>query len=104
MHPAYGAYAEDGKTLLVGGLLPESEFCARYEQESGLSIDPGTLHYYKIYRGWLQGVIALGTAWRVAHNGKTHQDVQAAWIVGIGPKLLAELRDVLAQAYRQGRI
>ena len=98
VNPAYGTYAEDGKTLLVGGLLPESEFLARYAQESGLSIDPVTLHYYKIYCGWLQGVIAIGTAWRIAHNSKTHQDVQAAWIVGIGPKLLAQLRDLLAQA------
>ena len=98
MNAAYGTVDQDGKTLLVGGLLPESEFLARYAQESGHSIDPVTLHYYKIYCGWLQGVIAIGTAWRIAHNGKTHQDVQAAWIVGIGPKLLAELRDLMAQA------
>ncbi len=98
VNPAYGVYAEDGKTLLVGGLLPEPEFLARYEQESGLTIDATTLHYYKVYCGWLQGVIAIGTAWRIAHNGKTHQDVLAAWIVGIGPKLLAELRDLMTQA------
>lgn len=98
VNPAYGIYAEDGKTLLVGGLVPESEFLARYEQESGVRIDAATLHYYKIYCGWLQGVIALGTAWRIAHNGKTHQDVLMAWILGIGPKLLAELRSLLAQA------
>ncbi len=46
----------------------------------------------------MQGVIALATGWRIAHNGKTHQDVLVAWIVGIGPKLLAELRELLAQA------
>ncbi len=98
VNPAYGTYDDDGKTLLVGGLMPEPEFLARYEQESGLAIEPASLRYYKIYCGWLQGVIAIATAWRIAHNGKTHQDVQAAWIVGIGPKLLAELRDRLAQA------
>ena len=98
VNPAYGIYAEDGTTLLVGGLIPESEFLARYAAESGFSIDPQTLHYYKIYCGWLQGVIALGTAWRIARNGKTHQDVLMAWILGIGPKLMAELRDLLTQA------
>ncbi len=97
-NPAYGTYAEDNKTLLVGGLLAEHEFIARYEQEAGLHIDPRSLHYYKVYCGWLQGVIALGTAWRIARNGKTHQDVLMAWILGIGPKLMAELRDLLAQA------
>ncbi len=98
VNPAYGIHAEDGKTLLVGGLIPESEFLARYEAESGFAIDARTLHYYKVYCGWLQGVIALGTAWRIARNGKTHQDVLMAWILGIGPKLMAELRSLLAQA------
>ena len=98
MHPAYGAYDDDRKTLLVGGFLPVPAFIDRYEHESGLTVDPATLHYYKIYCGWLQGVIAIATAWRIAHNSKTHQDVQAAWIVGIGPRLLAELRNLLAQA------
>ena len=98
VNPAYGIYAEDGTTLLVGGLIAEHEFLARYAAESGFAIDPQTLHYYKVYCGWLQGVIALGTAWRIARNGKTHQDVLMAWILGIGPKLMAELRDLLAQA------
>ncbi len=98
VNPAYGIHAEDGKTLLVGGLIPEREFLARYEAESGFAIDARTLHYYKVYCGWLQGVIALGTAWRIARNGKTHQDVLMAWILGIGPKLMAELRSLLAQA------
>ncbi len=98
VNPAYGIYAEDGKTLLVGGLIPEHEFLARYSEECGIHIDADTLHYYKIYCGWLQGVIAIGTAWRIARNGKTHQDVLMAWILGIGPKLLAELRALMAQA------
>lgn len=97
MNPAYGLRAEDGKTWLVAGLVPEREFLARYQDESGVRVDPATLHYYRVLCGWVQGVIALGTAWRIAHNAKTHQDVLMAWIVGIGPKLLAELRALLAQ-------
>lgn len=97
MNPAYGSHAEDGHTLLVAGLLTQQDFLDRYQQESGLIVDARSLHYYKIYSAWVQGVIALGTAWRIAHNGKTHQDVLAAWIVGIGPKLLAELRELLSQ-------
>lgn len=95
-NPAYGIHAEDGKTFLVAGLLPEQEFFARYQDESGVRVDPATLHYYKVLCAWVQGVIALGTAWRIAHNGKTHQDVLMAWIVGIGPKLLSELNALLA--------
>lgn len=97
-HPAYGIHAEDGRTFLVAGLLPESEFLARYQDESGVTIDASTLHYYRVLCGYVQGVIALATAWRIAHNGKTHQDVLMAWIAGIGPKLLSELRALLAAA------
>ena len=97
-HPAYGLYADDGTTLLVGGLMPEQEFFARYEQQSGMRVDATTLHYYRIYCGFVQGVIALGTGWRIAHNGKTHQDVLMTWIVGIGAKLLSELHTLLAKA------
>ncbi len=97
-NPAYGHRAEDGVTALVGGFMPEAEFYASYEQHAGLAVDPRTLHYYKIFSAWMQGVIALGTAWRVADGGKTHQDALVAWIIGIGPKLLAELCDLLEQA------
>lgn len=97
MNRAYGLVAEDGRTWLVAGLLSEGEFLTRYQDESGVRIDVETLHYYKVLCGWVQGVIALGTAWRIAHHRKTHQDVLMAWIVGIGPKLLSELRDLLAK-------
>jgi len=98
MNRAYGLVAEDGKTWLVAGLIPEHEFLARYQDESGVRIDVETLHYYKVLCGWVQGVIALGTAWRIARNRKTHQDVLMAWIVGIGAKLLSELRELLAKS------
>jgi aminoglycoside phosphotransferase (APT) family kinase protein len=95
INPAYGHPAEDGRTLLVGGFMPEAEFLERYQRASGLPVDPRALYYHKVYCGWLQGVIAIASGWRVARNGKTHQDALVAWIVGIGPKLLAELRDLL---------
>ncbi len=30
INPAYGCYADDGNTWLVGGLIPEHDFLARY--------------------------------------------------------------------------
>ncbi len=95
VHPAYGHYAEDGETLLAGGFMPESQFIETYEGAAGIRVDASTLYYYKVYCGWLQGVIALATGSRAARNGKTHQDALLAWIVGIGPKLLDELRTLL---------
>ncbi len=94
-HPAYGGLAEDGRTHLVGGFMPEGEFLARWEAATGRAVDRAVLHYYKVFRSWLQGVIALGTGWRVARYGRTHQDALVAWIVGIGPRLLADLAVLL---------
>jgi aminoglycoside phosphotransferase (APT) family kinase protein len=94
-HPAYGGIGEDGHTPLVGGFMTEADFHAAWEQASGRRVDRRTLHYYKVFRGWVQGVIALGTGWRVARYGRTHQDALVAWIVGIGPTLLAELAALL---------
>lgn len=92
---AYGHYDDDGKTFLVGGCLPEEAFFAAYERASGLQVDPRTLHYYKVYTGYMQGVISLATTYRIARNGKTHQDVLLAWILGIGAMLIDDLRKLL---------
>ena len=97
MNPAYGGYTDEGATFLVGGFMPPAEFISHYEASAGVDIDPKTLYYYQVFCGWLQGVISLGTGWRVARHGKSHQDALLAWIIGIGPKLLHELRDLLAR-------
>ena len=96
-NPAYGTPDDAGRGSLVGGFMPEQEFFDRYEQHSGLAVDASSLYFHKVYIAWLQGVISLGTGWRVAYNGKTHQDALVAWIVGIGPKLIDGLRELLEQ-------
>lgn len=96
-NPAYGHRDDHGREILVGGFMPEQEFFERYAQHAGLGIEAKSLYFYRVYIAWLQGVISLGTAWRVAYNGKTHQDALVAWIVGIGPKLIDGLRELLEQ-------
>ncbi len=96
--PAFSHYAEDGKTYLLGGLLPESEFFDAYERASGLPVNRRTLQWYRIFNAYWFAVIVLGAGYRAARNGKTHQDVLVAWLVGLGPMLLAELRGLLERA------
>ena len=95
MKPVFGQYAEDGKTLLIGGLMPAPEFIARYEALSGLSIDQKKLDYYDILNSYKSIAICLGTGTRIATNGKTHQDVLTAWLAGVSYMLLDELRTQL---------
>lgn len=95
--PHFGHYAEDGKTFLACGLLPAEEIYERYEKASGLTVDPRRLKYYRVMNDFMSTVHMLATAWRVAHHGKTHQDVVVAWISMIGNVIVGKLRDTLEE-------
>lgn len=91
----FGHLAEDGKTFLACGLLPVDELLERYEQASGLAVDPARLRYFRVYNDFASTVHMLGTACRVAQQGSTHQDVLVAWLAMIGPGIAAGLRTTL---------
>jgi len=87
-----GGMAEDGKTFLVGGLMPRQEFFAAYERASGLPVIPKVLDYYDIFGTLKIVAICIASGYRAARNGKTHQDVLVAWLTGISYSLLEDLR------------
>jgi aminoglycoside phosphotransferase (APT) family kinase protein len=89
--------AEDGKTFLTCGLMPEAEFLASYERASGLKVDRKSVHWYKVYNAYMMATLSLATGYRVADGGKTHQDVLVAWLIGIGPMLLDEMRSLIEE-------
>jgi aminoglycoside phosphotransferase (APT) family kinase protein len=95
---AFGTYAEDGSTFLVSGLMPEEEFIAAYEKASGLHVDRRSLHYYQVFNAYSMIVMTLATSYRVARNGKSHQDILLAWLLGVGYMLLDEMRDLIEKA------
>ena len=88
---------DDDGTPLICGLMPEAEFFDRYEQASGRRIDRRTLHWYKVYNAYMIAVLTLGTGFRIAHNGKTHQDILVAWLSGIGAMLMDDMRSLIEQ-------
>lgn len=95
---AFGHMAEDGKTFLTCGLMPEAEFIAAYEKASGLHVDAKAVHWYKVYNAYMMATLSLATGYRVADGGKTHQDVLVTWLIGIGPMLLDEMRSLIEGA------
>ena len=95
MKPTFGQMAEDGKTLLVGGLLPESEFLEAYQKASGMPVDLKTLKFYSVFNTYKNIVIVLATGFRAARGGKGHQDVLLTYLVGFSYILLEELRLLL---------
>ncbi|MEH6759351.1 MAG: phosphotransferase family protein [Parasphingorhabdus sp.] len=94
---AFGSFAEDGTTFLVSGLIPEQEFFEAYEKASGLSVDMKSLRYYQIFNAYSMAVMTLATSYRVARNGKSHQDILLTWLLGVGYMLLDDIRQLLAK-------
>ena len=78
--------------------MPEDEFIAAYEKASGLKVDRRSLHYYQVFNAYSMIVMTLATSYRVARNGKSHQDILLAWLLGVGYMLLDEMRDLIEKA------
>lgn len=93
----FGHFDESGDNFLVGGLIAEEDFFGTYESLTGTTVNPKTLYYYRIFTGYVQGVITLATAYRIARNGKTHQDIVQTLLLGLGPSLMDDLRFLLEQ-------
>ena len=90
--PLFGHYINDGKTFLVGGLLPEDEFFSTYERLSGLSVDRKRIEYYYIMGLYKLVALAVGTMYRISSCGKTHHDILMAWLIGVSYPTLEMLR------------
>ena len=98
--PQFGHYTDDadnGTTYLVSGLVPLAEFYARYEAKSGLKVDPVKLRYYRIMNNYQLVASTLGTAYRVARLGRSHQDVLLTWIEGVVYSVADDLRVALME-------
>lgn len=94
---AMGHYSEDGKTYLVCGLVPLTEFYQRYEDMSGLAVDTERLLFYRILNGYQILGSILATAYRVARLGKSHQDVLLARVKGMAPVVADDLSNLLKE-------
>jgi len=95
--PYLGHLAEDGKTMLVSGMMPLEALYERYERTSGLKINRKTIDYYQVFNAYKAVVIVVASGFRPTKNGKTHQDLLLNWIMGLGYTILAYLRDKLEE-------
>lgn len=95
--PQWGRPDPDTGELLVSGLLPLSEFERRYEESSGLAIDRERLRFYRVLNSFQLVVSTLGTAYRVARLGRSHQDVLLTSIEGIAHSFAHEMRTAVLE-------
>ena len=93
----FGHPDEDGSGFLATGLLPTADFFERYEQVSGLTVDPEKLIFYRILNEYQSAVTALGSAYRVSKLGKTHQDVLLTGLEATGYLMALQLGNDLEE-------
>lgn len=90
-HPLFGGMAEDGTTFLASGLLPPAELFARYEEVSGLAVDPVRIEWYSMLVTYSAIVRTLATPYRIARLGRSHQDILLTRLEGVVPLLTMQL-------------
>lgn len=95
--PQWGRVDTTGE-LLVSGLIPEAEFYARYTELSGLHVDLERLRYYRVLNNFQLVISSLGTAYRVARLGRSHQDILLTWIEGLAHAFARDLITSLTEA------
>ena len=91
-----GARDDDG-TLLSSGMLPRPQFLARYQERSGLKIDPKTLYYFDVFNAYKFAVITMATSLRAAYGKRTHLDAMMNLLTGLGYICVATLQELLEQ-------
>jgi len=94
---AFRHMSEDGREELISGFFPQEKYFDIYEQASGLAVDRRRLAYYRVLASYMSVAICLGTGYRVARNGKTHQDVVCAWLSMISYGIMEQMRQVLEE-------
>ncbi len=92
--PILGCADEKGE-MLVSGLMPREEFLAKYEQQSGLSIDKDKLFYFEVLTYYKMSVIAVATSLRAAYGRKTHLDAMMNLLSGFGYVGISQLQRIL---------
>ena len=97
LQEGYGCLDDRGR-FLVCGLIERSEFLDRWQQHTGLPVDPAKLDYYAVMNCWKSTIMVLGTAVRCAMGGKSHQDILLAWLAGFGPTCVYSLNALLRKA------
>lgn len=95
--PYLAHMSEDGTQELASGMMPAAEMYERFERVSGLAVKPKVIDYYHVFHAYRSVVIVIGSGYRAARNGKTHQDLLLNWLMGMGYTILGHLRRKLEE-------
>jgi aminoglycoside phosphotransferase (APT) family kinase protein len=95
---AFESHDDQGRPL-ISGFYPADENLERYEQRSGLKVDPQRVTYYRIFNLYKLCVIGFATSHRCLLSRKTHNDTLMGLSAMMGAvnfhELLDEMRKVI---------
>lgn len=95
IQPLFGHLAEDDRTFLASGLLPQDELLARYEAASGLTVDAERLDWFRVLVCYSMMVMTIASTYRIARLGRSHQDILLARLEGSRSVIELELLSLL---------
>ena len=84
----------------VCGLEPRASFLARYEELSGLPVDPERLFFYEVFAELKVAVIAHGIGPRNAEARQSHAHLANLVFSPLGWRSLARLAEMLRPRIR----
>ena len=96
MFDAFSTVDENGGTL-ISGLMPREVFLEKYQEKSGLAVDPRRLAYFQILELWKGIVLTGASSARVAYGLKTHQNILLGWVASLAYPMTESLRLLLGK-------
>lgn len=93
----FGTPRADGE-LLVCGLLPRTEFFARYVEATGAVLDLDVIRYYEILSAWKCVIINSASACSAARLGQSHQDLVLTWLALCTAVFSAQINTLMGDA------
>jgi aminoglycoside phosphotransferase (APT) family kinase protein len=90
----FSVRTESGERLACG-LLPRAETIRRYEQATGMRVDPARLRFYEIFNNYKLAVCAHATTLRIARGKNTHLAASMSLIHAFAHLYIAALADAL---------
>ena len=97
MMEGWGQRDEDTGVFYCSALISREAMIERYQQRSGLAVDPERLHYYTVLNLYWAAVALIATGPRNAHERMTHLDVMQNFLSGLGAAFIDDLNDLVTE-------
>ncbi|MCE4268393.1 phosphotransferase family protein [Rhodococcus qingshengii] len=101
MMEGWGEHDEETGEFYCSGLLTREQLIGKYEELSGLTVDPVRLEYYTVLNMYWAVIALIAGGPRNAAERMTHLDVMQNYLSGLGAYYLAQLNEIVGYPQEQ---